>query len=101
MTSLNLVMDVNNPVLGFSIAGKDTNSVALKPFTIVKTVVGQPIPTSLPDSVQVTTAQLLIAPLGGVDAAGKTINPGATPVFDSTVAGFRCTSTARRPSTDR
>lgn len=86
-TSLNLVMDVNNPVLGFSIAGKDTNSVALKPFTIVKTVVGQSIPTSLPDSVQVKTAQLLIAPLGGVDAAGKTINPGATLVFDSTVAG--------------
>ena len=39
-TSLNLVLDVNNPILGFSIVGKDKNSIAVKPFTIVKTVAG-------------------------------------------------------------
>lgn len=89
-TSLNLVLDVNNPVLGFSIVGKDQNAVALKPFTIVKTVVGNSIPSTLPDSVQVKTAQLLFAPLpGATDAAGKVINPGATLVFDSAVAGVQ------------
>ena len=88
-TSLNLVLDVNNPILGFSIAGKDQNSIALKPFTIVKTVAGNAIPASLPDSVQVKTAQLLFAPLGGTDATGHAINPGATLVFDSQVAGVQ------------
>jgi hypothetical protein len=90
-TSLNLVLDVNNPILGFSINGVPTpqnpKAVALKPFTIVKTVAGNAIPSSLPDSVQVSTAQLLFAPLGGADATGHAINPGATLVFDSTVAG--------------
>jgi hypothetical protein len=86
-TSLNLVLDVNNPVLGFSIAGQTPDAVALKPFTIIKSVAGKSIPSSLPDSVQVKTAQLLFAPLGGTDAAGKAINPGATLVFDSAVAG--------------
>jgi hypothetical protein len=90
-TSLNLVLDVSNPVLGFSIAGQKTaqnpNAIALKPFTIVKTVAGKSIPSSLPDSVQVSAAQLLFAPAGGADATGHAISPGATLVFDSTVAG--------------
>ncbi len=86
-TSLNLVLDVNNPVLGFSIVGKDKDSIALKPFTIIKTVAGKSIPSSLPDSVQVKTAQLLFAPAAGTDAAGKAIDAGATLVFDSQVAG--------------
>lgn len=90
-SSLNLVFDVNNPILGVSIVGQQTaqnpNGIALKPFTIVKTVAGTAVPASLPDSVQVNTAQLLFAPLGGNDATGHAINPGATLVFDSTVAG--------------
>ena len=86
-TSLNLVLDVNNPILGFSIVGKDKDSIAVKPFTIVKTVAGNAVPASLPDAVQVKTAQLLFAPLGGSDATGHMINPGATLVFDAAVAG--------------
>jgi hypothetical protein len=90
-SSLNLVLDVNNPILGISIVGQKTaqnpNGIALKPFTIVKTVAGKAVPASLPDSVEVNTAQLLFAPLGGNDATGHAINPGATLVFDSTVAG--------------
>uniref|UniRef100_UPI003B3B836E RICIN domain-containing protein n=1 Tax=Nakamurella sp. TaxID=1869182 RepID=UPI003B3B836E len=90
-SSLNLVFDVNNPVLGVSIVGQKTaqnpNGIALKPFTIVKSVAGNAIPASLPDSVQVSTAQLLFAPLGGNDATGNAINPGSTLVFDSTIAG--------------
>ncbi len=78
-SSLNLVLDVNNPILGVSIVGQKTalnpNGIALKPFTIVKTVAGKAVPASLPDSVQVRTAQLLFAPLGGTDATGHAINP--------------------------
>ena len=85
--SLSLALDVNNPILNVSIAGATPTTVALKPFTIVKTVAGKAIPSSLPESVQVSTAQLLFAPLGGSDAANHPINPGATLVFDATVAG--------------
>ena len=85
--SLSLALDVDNPILDVSITGATPQSVAVKPFTIVKTVAGKAIPSSLPDSVQVNTAQLLFAPLGGTDAANHAINPGATLVFDAAVAG--------------
>ena len=70
-----------------SIAGATPTTVALKPFTIVKTVAGKAIPSSLPESVQVSTAQLLFAPLGGTDATGAAVDPGATLAFDASVAG--------------
>ncbi len=86
--SLNLALDVDNPIIGISIVGATPNTVALKPFAVAKDVPGgNSVPSSVVDLVQVNTAQLLFAPTGGTDAAGNALNPGANLVFDAQVAG--------------
>ena len=86
--SLNVALDVDNPIAAISISGPTPGAVALKPFAVVKDVPGgDAVPQSVVDSVQVNTASLLFAPFGGYDASGTKIDPGATLVFDGNVAG--------------
>ena len=86
--SLSLALDVNNPIVHLAIAGPAPGSVALTPLAIAKDVPGgNSLPQSVVNGIQVSTAELLFAPFGGVDASGATVNPGATLVFDAAIGG--------------
>ena len=85
--SLSLAMDVNNPIVHVAIAApnpKDPNSIALRPLSFARSIPGG---SAAVNAIAIHEAELLFAPSGGVDAAGYTIKPGATLVFDSVIGG--------------
>ena len=86
--SLALNLDVTQPELIFSISGTSTNPVALTPLRV-----GTQDP-AIYNQLQVNTAQLIFAPLGGKDATNQTILPGVSLVFDGRSRTSPCTSTA-------
>ena len=86
LISLNLALNVTNPIVDVTIAGPKPGAIALRPFTIAKTVANS-TPDSITHLVEVTKAHLLFAPLGGRDAANQPVSPGIAVVFDSYIDG--------------
>jgi hypothetical protein len=89
--SLTLDLDVDNPILSFAIAPGVGQTVALEPLRIANDFTSAthaaPLPDSVVNAVQLNGASLLFAPTGGTDATGHTVTPGASLVFDATIAG--------------
>jgi hypothetical protein len=89
--SLTLDLDPENPILSFAIAPGQGQTVALEPLRIANDFTTATHAAPLPDSVvsvlQLKDASLLFAPTGGTDATGHTLTPGASLVFDATIAG--------------
>ena len=86
LISLNLALNVTNPIVDVTIAGPKPDAIALRPFTIAKSVANS-TPDSITHLVEVTKAHLLFAPLGGQDAANQPVSPGIAVVFDSYLGG--------------
>jgi hypothetical protein len=80
--SLSLNLDVTQPILTVQINGTNDNPVALTPLAISSN------DPNVVNSLDVNTAQLLFAPLGGTDATGVTLTPGVGLVFDGLIGGI-------------
>ena len=89
--SLTLDLDVDNPILSFAITPGQGQSVAVEPLRIANDFTtaahAAPLPDSVVSALQVQDASLLFAPTGGTDATGHAVTPGASLVFDATIAG--------------
>ncbi|HEY7010333.1 MAG TPA: RICIN domain-containing protein [Jatrophihabitantaceae bacterium] len=89
--SATLDLDLDNPILSFAISPGTGQTAALEPLRIANdftAAAGQaPLPDSVVDQLQIQDAQLLFAPLGGKDATGATVDPGASLAFDAVIGG--------------
>ena len=91
--SATLDLDVDNPILSFAIAAGAGQPAALEPLRIANAFTtathAAPLPDSVVSALQLQGASLLFAPLGGTDATGHAVSPGASLVFDATIAGSK------------
>ena len=85
--SLNLALNVTNPILDVTIESSTPNAVALRPFAIAKAI-SNSTPDSVTHLIEVSRAHLLFAPLGGTDAANQKVYPGVALVFDGKLGGY-------------
>ncbi|HTW10633.1 MAG TPA: RICIN domain-containing protein [Acidimicrobiales bacterium] len=71
-------LDLDAPLLSFSIVGPDSQP-ALTPLALVST------DPNVVNSLVVNQASLVIAPTGGVTAAGDNVAPGISVIFDASI----------------
>jgi hypothetical protein len=76
--SLDLNVNADEPLLEISVVG---SPVALKPLQIVSS------DPSVVSQLQVNQATIVLAPFGGITAAGTTVSAGLSVVFDATFGG--------------
>jgi Ricin-type beta-trefoil lectin domain-like len=80
--SFNAQLNLNNPVLAFSVTGP-AGQPALKPLAADPNVT-----STVANSLEVNTASFDLAPFGGTDpGTGNLLTPGVAVVFDATVDG--------------